>query len=110
MRARTSLRTIGGVLLVAVLVVQPAAAAPRAEPDRAGRAETLEAWWGGLVEWLVAAISGGSETDGGPSIDPAGASASGEEESDSGPDIDPAGASAAGEEETDGGPGMDPAG
>lgn len=110
MRARTSLRTIGGVLLAAVLVAQPAAAAPRAEPDRAGRAETLEAWWGGLVEWLVAAISGGSETDGGPGIDPGGASASGEEETDGGPDIDPGGASASEEEETDGGPSIDPGG
>jgi len=110
MRARSSLRTICGVLLVAVLAVQPAAAAPRAEPDRAGRAETLEAWWGGLVEWLVAAISGGSETDGGPGIDLGGVRASGEGESDGGPDIDPVGASASEEEDTDGGPTIDPAG
>ncbi len=110
MRTRASLRTIGGVLLVAVLAVQPAAAAPGGELDRgAGWIGTLEAWWGGLVDRLVAA-SGGSETDGGPGMDPAGASAGGGEEADGGPSIDPWGVSASEEEESDGGPGIDPLG
>lgn len=91
MRARAGLRTIGGVLLVAVLVAQPAAAAPAADTDRAGWVETLEAWWGGLVDRLTATTSGGSETDGGPGIDPGGASASDDEETDGGPTIDPTG-------------------
>lgn len=110
MCARPNLRTIGGVVLVAVLITQPAAAAPAADADRAGWMETLEGWWGELVDRLVASASGGSGTDGGPGIDPGGASASGEGDTDGGPEIDPTGASASGEEETDGGPEIDPAG
>lgn len=110
MCARTNLRTIGGLVLVAVLAVQPAAAAPVGEAERMGWLGTLEVWWGELVERLTASVSAGSESDGGPDIDPIGASASGEEESDGGPDIDPGGASASGEEQSDGGPDIDPGG
>lgn len=92
MCARLNLRTIYGLLAIAVLVASPAAAAPVGDMDRNGWFQTLETWWSGVLERLGSAFEdSGSAGAGGPTIDPGGASASDESENDGGPSIDPVG-------------------
>lgn len=92
MCARLNLRTIYGLLAIAVLVASPAAAAPAGDVDRNAWLQTLEAWWNGVLERFGSASEGsGGDAAGGPGIDPGGASASDETENDGGPTIDPGG-------------------
>lgn len=98
MRSRPSLRALCGVLLLTMVAVPPVAAAPSADDGR-GWFETVEAWWGQLVDRLGAretpkqptAISLGSEGDAGPSAIPAGVNPAGGAHGDGGPEIDPGG-------------------
>jgi len=98
MRSRRSLRALCGVLLLTMVAVPPVAAAPSADEGR-GWFETVEAWWGQLVDRLgagrtpkqPAAVSQGSEGDAVPTVNPLDGDPPAEENSDTGPSIDPAG-------------------